>query len=971
MASTSMEQTFVPDIPFQAEPTTSSNGEEQSSLLKYRTLNEFQIKKKSMIDKINEESRQLLSVLVGKTTEAKQEHIRYVIRALNKKYPNVYIMWANESMFCDPSHPVCNTLKLVYFRKKQTGEIDIEKAIASSRKLLYTEYKPNKTSKTQQEIAEEPPSQDILIINNIKISNTLKSSLKLVSSTGTSLLSPPEKSKSKQSALLPPPPPLSSPTPIFIYDVMEELFAGIFTPEFQAEFEARYRSQVKDNSRIVKAYIPSTMSFEDAISSNPAYSEDFPGKKMEYLSSIVFTHYGKNSIKENYSFNDFKSIMSNASSSGVASSQALVLSNDQYKAITTLFNSSVQPYNSVIGEYSHEYYKTALYESQSPDFKFECLHFLQQNTIKSTSNPYYKSSLSNDLIKILYSENLTTRSYQSILQQFPRAMDYIYELSNTGPENNPFVVKTTGGDTTNVKNVMEFLVDGVLSLFMPHENDAGKVLPPPNAFLGNALKSLNRKDQDTRVGFQVGGGAGSIFFSVAMGLNIPIPEDIIIKKTDFDARVYYIASTHDKIIRDIKNEYTGIIRFLEKNNYFDKTIVLELNSRFRPSRDKNYVIQIKNSDIKWRHHTTESNFPAELLSIDILYNVQIGYINDANKFIELGNYVHTSAIFDIVVKPVAVKPVAVKPVEDAIYIQEKRESMYSPGDLCPIATPVTFIETIVETLSGYASVYNRLKTGKISKDYDRVKVLIQMLETYKITQLKGVESDSVAIVNQINDLVVECKDESKKGLALLPELLQAEGGGIQSTFVRANNSLVYSLNQYLTMYSKEYDNQLCARIQDYKLQIANDYETNEMLSKEAELKKRRGVTTAVFKSQKEDTSKSKSKSKSKKTQKADSPKSNNTTQKRNATKEVAELLKQRKKEKEQQLLTQTIIDLHRKSQKRKRKSKINGDEVLTTSSADARANKKRKTQRRSSSGGSSGGSSIGKRKNKTRKNQYK
>jgi hypothetical protein len=299
--------------------------------------------------------------------------------------------------------------------------------------------------------------------------------------------------------------------------------------------------------------------------------------------------------------------------------------------------------------------------------------------------------------------------------------------------------------------------------------------------------------------------------------------------------------------------------------------------------------------------------------------------------------------------------------------------MYSPGDLCPIATPVTFIETIVETLSGYASVYNRLKTGKISKDYDRVKVLIQMLETYKITQLKGVESDSLAIVNQINDLVVECKDESKKGLALLPELLQAEGGGIQSTFVRANNSLVDSLNQYLTMYSKEYDNQLCERIQDYKLHIANDYKTDEMLSKEANERNKRGVTTAVFKSQKEDTSKSKSKSK--KTQKADSVKSNNTTQKRNATKEVAELLKQRKKEKEQQLLTQTIIDLHRKSQKRKRKGKINGDEVLTTTSADARANKKRKTQRRSSSGGLSGGSSgglsIGKRKNKTRKNQYK
>ncbi len=910
MASKLMEKTFVPQIPFQEQPQKSANVElhspieEQSSLLKYSTLKEFQIKKKSMIDKINEESRQLLSVLVGGTIKAKQEHMKSVIRALNNKYPNIYIMWANESMFCKSSHPVCNTLKLVYFRKKQTGEIDIEKASTSSGQL-YAEYKPIKSankSKTQLEIAEEPQSQDIPIHENIKISNTLKSSLKLVSSIDS------------------PPSP-----PSFIYDVMEEFFSRVFTEEFQAEFEDRYRSHVAGSpfsqSRIVKAYIPSTMSFEDAISSNPAYFVDFPGKKMEYLSSIVFTHYGGNTTTANsYSFNDFKSMMMNAT-------RRSSISIDHCKAIATLFNSSVQPYNSVIGEYSHEYYKTELYESQSPEFKFACLHFLQQNTIASPSNPHYKSSLSNDLIKILYSENLTTDSYQSILQQFPDAMTYIYELSNTGPENNPFVVKTSGGNTTNVKNVMEFLVDGVLSLFLPHKNNAGIVLPPPNALLGNALRSLNKKNEDTRVGFQVGGGAGSIFFSVAMELKIKIPEDIIIKKTDFDARVYYIYSEHDHIVSDVKKEYTKIIRFLRDNDYFDKEIELELNSRFRPSPDKNYVIKITNSDIKWRHHTTESNFPAELLSIDILYNVQIGYKNIRGEFVELGNYVHTAAIFDIVDKPVG--NAMESPGEIIQTMQEKRNSMYSTGELCPIATPVTFIKTIVETLSVYSSIYNRLKTGKISKDYDRVKVLIQMLETYKRSQLKeGVESNSHDIVTEINSLVDICKEESKKGLNLLPELLEAERGGAKSTFVEANDKLVRLLLFYLQRYPKDYDIQLCTQIEPEKLQIVDPYESNEPVLKSVEdqslenvkLINKKGVTSALFK-----------------TAKADAPKSKSKTQKINAAKEIAQLLKQREKEEEQERLKQTIINLHSQTQRIKRKGKAN------MASSSIQTKKKQKT----------------------------
>ena len=131
-----IENTTVPELTFQEKPQKSANVElhlpieEQSSLLKYSNLIEFQNKKKYMIDKINEESRSLLDVIVGKTIKQKQHHIRSVIHDLNLKYPCVFIMWANESMFCenlvysDKSNTmgVSNTIKLVYFRKKQQNE---------------------------------------------------------------------------------------------------------------------------------------------------------------------------------------------------------------------------------------------------------------------------------------------------------------------------------------------------------------------------------------------------------------------------------------------------------------------------------------------------------------------------------------------------------------------------------------------------------------------------------------------------------------------------------------------------------------------------------------------------------------------------------------------------------------------------------------------------------------------------------
>jgi hypothetical protein len=956
-----MENTIVPEFPFQEEPQKSANVElhlpieEQSSLLKYSTLKEFQNNKKTMIDTINDESNQLSNVLVGGTTEAKQQNIRSVIRTLNENNRNVYIMWANESMFCNSVHPVSNTIKLVYFRKKQNGEIVIEKENAdaiTSAKTMYKEYKAIKSankSKLPIENVEESANIDININDDIKISNSLKSTFKLISDVASSLpLPPPSKSKQSINTALPIPPNPSK-DPMFIYDIMEELFSRIFTNEFKRKFEARYRSQVTDNSIIVKSFIPSDKSFE---SKSPKFV-DFPGKKLEYLSSIVYTHTAKSN---SYSFSDFKRIMMNASSAVNSSSQVPVLTMDHYNAIATLFNSSVQPYNNVIGEYSHEYYKTALYESQTPEFKFACVQFLQQNNISSTSNPYYKSSLSNDLIKILYNENLTKDSYQSILKQFPRAMDYIYELSNTGPENNPFVVKPneiSPNPSTNVKNVMEFLVDGVLSLFMPHTNNAGIVLPPPNALLGNALNSLNRKNENTRVGFQVGGGAGSIFFSVAMQLGIKIPDDIIIKKTDFDARVYYIASQHSEIVKDIKSEYTKIINYLRENAYFDKEVEFELNSLFKPIPEKNYVIKITNSDIKWRHHTTESNFPAELLSIDILYNVQIGYKNISGGFIELGNYIHTAAIFDIVVKPLGNASESQGEVTEIM--EEKRNSMYSPDKLCPIATPITFIKTIIETLSGYASTYNRIKTGKISKDYDRIKILIQLLETYKMNQLKeGVQSDSDDIVNLINDLVAICKEESKKGLDLLPQLLEAEINSKPSNFVKANNQLVELLLEYLRDYNKDYDKQLCEQIDENKLQIADPYLESASLKADEKVKIKKGVTIVSFKT------------------------NNNITQKKKAEekikKEIAKILlqkeKEEKKKREQETLKREIIRLHNKeTQKRKRddkmvlsqKTKKQRSESMISSSQKKR--KTQKIQKTSSSGG--------KRKNKTRKNQYK
>ena len=355
-------------------------------------------------------------------------------------------------------------------------------------------------------------------------------------------------------------------------------------------------------------------------------------------------------------------------------------------------------------EYTCKIIKQRAFDALSSENKLQFIETLTRFKIGSTSNKFLKGLMCVELVKALnesivnnafYGKTMETGRGEQCIKLSGRKfrifsnkiiMNSIRDLLNNPSWPNGLTLSESMSSSRASSNVRldEFIslfIDGWSSLFANYNG-----LPPLNHLLGKLVNKLN---SDLTLCAEKGGGAFSCFGEG--------------KKVDFDSHLYYVNMDYNSLRSIIDGEFSILKQYLDANNYFNIIFEVEIGE---------YTIIIKFKETRIRHHTEKSTFPADLTSLDIMYDICVCKNNR-----QICCFVHTTAAFDLVVTSVNTK-------DELEYKSD--HYVYKSRGHCNILYLSELLRTIKDTFSDDVNFLNRINQGKINKDFERIKRVIQI-----------------------------------------------------------------------------------------------------------------------------------------------------------------------------------------------------------------------------------------------------
>jgi hypothetical protein len=451
--------------------------------------------------------------------------------------------------------------------------------------------------------------------------------------------------------------------------------------------------------------------------------------------------------------------------------------------------------------YTGKKIKSEIYDILDSEYKLEFLNNLFKFKMASRSIPFLKELLCVELFKALKESHLTRAYYgktmkkgdanscQELVEPQPifsdkNIMNKIRDLLNdetwpNGKHNehnifpeekedetmfyssiassqyaqhkisNEIMVSEHPSPDITLEEFISLFIDGWSSLFASYNN-----YPPLNQLLGYLVNTLN---QENMLCFQKGGGGFSCY---GQG-----------KKVDFDAHLYYYGIDYNSLRTMIDGEFGILKQYLDAKNYFDN--IFELNIR-------DYTLIIKYKETRIRHHTEKSTFPADLTSLDVLYDICV--CKEGNL---ICCFTHTTAAFDLVVTSVESKDELKKKSQNYVY---KRNAH------CNILYLSELLRTIKDTFSDDVNFLNRINQGKINKDFERI---LKVLQVFKENGLSGSICDELENALRILQDIIK-NNMSNSGLDMVEPTKESRKRLVEAMDEFSNEDGVKEINKIIS-----------------------------------------------------------------------------------------------------------------------------------------------------------------------------